>query len=148
MKIRGYSLVEVVVAAAIAAIGVAAGAAIVNTLVVQEELNASSVRAANLQEQAVALYRLGITNTQDICNLLPEPCAPSGNPGSGGFVLTFSAPAAANFTATLTGGGQVPVACETVACTVVYGNPIAGSGQVAYLTNNVTIVRPTIRVGP
>ena len=148
MKAHAYSLVEVVVAAAIAAIGVAAAAAIINTLVVQEELNAGSVRAANLQEQAVALYRLGITDTQDLINILPEPCAASGNPGAGGFVLTLGAPVVTNFVATLTAGGQTPVACETITCTVVYGNPIAGSGQVAYLTNTVNFVRPTIRVGP
>jgi prepilin-type N-terminal cleavage/methylation domain-containing protein len=148
MKSRGYSLVEVVVAAAVAAIGVAAGAAIINTLVVQEELNAGAVRAANLQEQAVALYRLGITNSQDLYNILPEPCTASGNPGAGGFVLTFDAPVATNFTATLTSGGSAPVACEVITCTVVYGNPIAGSGEVAYLSNTVTLVRPTIRVGP
>lgn len=144
MKTRGYSLVEVVVAAAIAAIGVAAGAAIVNTLVVQEELNAGSVRASNLQEQAVMLYRLGLTNAQDLYSILPEPCAASGNPAAGGFKLTFGAPAAANFTAS---GGQ-PVACESISCTVVYGNPIAGGAQIAYLTNTVNFIRPTIRIGP
>lgn len=149
MKTRGYSLVEVVVAAAIAAIGVAAGAAIVNTLVVQQEFNAGSVRASNLQEQAVMLYRLGITNSQDLYNIMPESCAASGNPAAGNFVLTFGTPTATNFTATLTNGtNSVSVACETVACTVVYGNPVAGGTQVTYLTNVVNFVRPTIRVGP
>lgn len=148
MKTRGYSLVEVVVAAAIAAIGIAAGAAIANTLVVQEELNAGSVRASNLQEQAVMLYRLGITNTQDICNILPEPCSTSGNPAAGGFVLSFGAPSSTTYTASVDGGGQAPVACQVTTCTVVYGNPVAGSGEVAYLSNTVTLVRPTIRVGP
>jgi len=148
MKALGYSLVEVVVAAAIAAIGVAAGAAIVNTLVVQEELNAGSVRAANLQEQAVMLYRLGVTNSQDLYNILPEPCTSSGNPAAGGFVLTFGAPTAVTNSASLEGGGQAPVAYEVIPCTIVYGNPIAGSGQVAYLTNTINLVRPAIRVGP
>jgi len=137
-----------VVAAAIAAIGVAAGAAIVNTLVVQQEFNAGSVRASNLQEQAVMLYRLGMTNPQDLYNIMPESCAASGNPAAGNFVLTFGAPSATNFPATLTAGGTNYVACETVACTVVYGNPVAGGTQVAYLTNVVNFVRPTIRVGP
>ncbi|MEY3481522.1 MAG: hypothetical protein RIQ71_2297 [Verrucomicrobiota bacterium] len=147
MKAPGYSLVEVVVAAAIAAIGVAAGAAIVNTLVVQQEFNAGSVRASNLQEQAVMLYRLGMTNPQDLYNILPESCGASGNPGAGNFVLTFGTPTATNFTATLTNGTN-SVACETVSCTVVYGNPVAGGAEVAYLTNMVNFVRPTIRVGP
>ena len=154
MKAHGYSLVEVVVAAAIAAIGVAAGAAIVNTLVVQQEFNAGSVRASNLQEQAVMLYRLGMTNPQDIYNILPESCGASGNPAAGNFVLTFGTPTATNFSATTltnataTNQRTISVACETISCTMVYGNPVAGGAQVAYLTNVVNFVRPTIRVGP
>jgi prepilin-type N-terminal cleavage/methylation domain-containing protein len=148
MSARGYSLVEVVVAAAIVAIGVAAGAALINTLVMQEELNAGTVRASNLQEQAVMLYRLGFTNSQEMCNLLPEVCATSGTPGAGAFSLAFGAPVATNATATLSGGGQATVSCQTVSCTIVYGSPIVGRSQVSYLSNTVTFVRPTIRVGP
>lgn len=148
MKARGYSLVEVVVAAAIAAIGVAAGAAIVNTLVVQEEVNAGAVRAANLQEQAVALYRLGITNPQDIYNLLPEPCGASSPPAARAFALTFGAPVTANLSATLSAGGQANVACQTITCSVVYANPVGAGGQVSYISNSVSFVRPTIRTGP
>jgi prepilin-type N-terminal cleavage/methylation domain-containing protein len=148
MSARGYSLVEVVVAAAIVAIGVAAGAAIMNTLVVQEEMNSGAVRAANLQEQSVMLYRLGITNPQDLYNILPESCSASTPPGSGAFALTFGAAAATNFNATLSAGGQTTVACQVVTCSVVYGSPIAGSGQVSYLSNSLSFVRPTIRVGP
>jgi len=148
MNARAYSLVEVVVAAAIVAIGVAAGAAIVNTLVVQEEINAGAVRAANLQEQAVMLYRLGVTNPQDIYNILPEPCGDSAPPAVRTFALTFSAPAAANFSAALSMGGQASVACQIISCSVVYATPIGGSSEVSYTSNSLSFVRPTIRVGP
>lgn len=148
MNARGYSLVEVVVAAAVVAIGVAAGAAMVNTLIVQEEMNAGAVRASNLQEQAVMLYRLGLTNPQDICNILPESCTTSGSPGAGAFTLSFGEAATTNAVATLSGGGQATVACQIVPCTIIYGSTIPGSGQVSYLSNTVTLVRPTIRVGP
>lgn len=142
---RGFSLVEVVMAAAIVAIGVAAGAAIMNTLVVQEEFNAGAVRAANLQEQATVLYRLGLTNTQDLYNILPEPCSSVATPAANAFSLTFGAPSVVT---TTVAGASVPISYEVVACTVVLGNPVAGSSQVAYLTNVVSLVRPTIRVGP
>lgn len=148
MRARGYSLVEVVMAAAIVAIGIAAGAAMVNTLVVQEELNADAVRAANLQEQAVMLYRLGITSPQDIYNILPEPCSGSGAPTARAFSLTFGAPSATNFSAALSAGGLANVACQVVSCTVVYATPVAGSSQVVYSSNSLSFVRPAIRVGP
>lgn len=148
MRTHAYSLVEVVVAAAIVAIGVAAGAAIVNTLVVQEEVNAGAVRAANLQEQAVMLYRLGITNPEDIYNILPEPCGASAPPAAQAFTLTFGAPAATTYSATLSAGGQAAVSCQVISCSVVYATPIGGSGQVSYSSNSLSFVRPTIRVGP
>ena len=148
MKTHGYSLVEVVVAAAIVAIGVAAGAAIMNTLVVQEEVNAGAVRAANLQEQSVMLYRLGITNPQDVYNLLPEVCGASSPPAPGAFALSFSAPVTTNFTATLSAGGQTNVSCQAITCTILYAGPIAGTSQVSYLSNSLVFVRPVIRVGP
>lgn len=148
MKACGYSLVEVIVAAAITAIGVAAGAVIANTLVVQEEVNAGSVRAANLQEQAVMLYRLGITNAQDIYNLLPESCSASSPPAARSFALTFGAPVTTNLSATLSAGGQTNVSCQIVICSVVYANPVGAGGQVSYLSNSLSFVRPAIRIGP
>lgn len=145
MRTRGFSLVEVVMAAAIVAIGVAAGAAIMNTLVVQEEFNAGAVRAANLQEQSTVLYRLGVTNPQDLYNILPEPCSAAAIPAANAFSLTFGTPSVVTNTVA---GASVPIAYEVVVCTVVHGTPIAGSSRVAYLTNVVSLVRPTIRVGP
>lgn len=148
MNMRGYSLVEVVIAAAIAAIGVAAAAAIMNTLVIQEEQNAGSVRAANLQEQAAMLYRLGVTNASDIYGILPEVCSGSGAPAAGTFSLVFGSPAALTRNVTLSGGGTVPISFTATTCTLTYAGPVSGGGQASYLSNTVTIVRPTIKVGP
>ena len=148
MKVRGYSLVEVVLAAAVAAIGAAAGAAMVSTLVVQQEANAGAVRASNLQEQAVMLYRLGLTNTQDICNILPEVCTPSGTPAAEAYTLSFGAPVTGSANASLAGGSQVSVAYQVVPCTIVYASAVPGTSQVSYLSNTVSFVRPGIRVGP
>jgi prepilin-type N-terminal cleavage/methylation domain-containing protein len=148
MKADGYSLVEVILAAAVAAIGAAAGAAMVSTLVVQQEANAGAVRAANLQEQAVMLYRLGLTNAQDICNILPEVCATSGSPAAEAYTLSFGTPVASSANASLTGGSQWAVAYQAIPCTIVYASAIPGTAQVSYLSNTVNFVRPTIRVGP
>jgi prepilin-type N-terminal cleavage/methylation domain-containing protein len=148
MKERGYSLVEVVVAAAVAAIGVAAGAVMMNTLVIQEEQNAGAVRAANLHEQATMLYRLGLTNPTEIYGILPEACSVAGTPAVGEFSIVFGDPATATSDAVLDGGDTVAVAYTMASCTLVYANRVAGSGEVTYLTNSLNIVRPTIRVGP
>lgn len=148
MSSKAYSLVEVVIAAAIVAIGVAAGAAMMNTLVVQQEVNAGSVRAANLQEQATVLYRLGLTNPADLYAILPESCSGSGSPASGAFLLNFGTPTTVGNNVLLEGGGTAPISCTVTTCTLVYANPISGSGQVTYLTNVLSVVRPTIKVGP
>ena len=148
MKAAGYSLIEVVVAAAIAAIGVAAGAVLVNTLVAQEEMNSGAVRAANLQEQAAGLYRLGLTNPQDLYNILPEVCGAATTPASGAFALVFGAATTVTNNVALADGGAVAISHVNTACTVVYASVPDASGQVAYLSNTVTIIRPTLRVGP
>ncbi len=148
MKPAGYSLIEVVIAAAIAAVGVAAGAVLVNTLVAQEEMNASAVRAANLQEQAARLYRLGLTNPQDLYNILPEVCSGVATPASGTFSVVFGSATPVTNNVTLEGGGAVAISHLNTACTVVYASVPDATGQVAYLSNTVTIIRPTLRVGP
>lgn len=148
MRTAGYSLVEVVVAAAVAAIGVAAGAAMMNTLVIQEEQNAGAVRAANLHEQATMLYRLGLTSPVEIYAILPEPCSGAGTPAAGEFSIVFGSPVAATSDALQEDGATVAVAYTVTPCTLIYANRVAGSGEVTYLTNSLNIVRPTIRVGP
>jgi prepilin-type N-terminal cleavage/methylation domain-containing protein len=128
MRVAGYSLVEVIVAAAIIAVGLTATAVLVGTLITQEEVNAAVLRGANLQEQAIQLYRLGIA---DPLPLLPE---------SEGYEVSFAAPLNTNFVA---GDGTI-VAVQVSACTLVCPDP---SGGGLSLSNTVNVVRPSIRTG-
>lgn len=148
MKTAGYSLIEVVIAAAIAAIGVAAGAVLVNTLVAQEEMNSGAVRAANLQEQAARLYRLGLTNPQDLYNILPEVCSAASTPASGTFSLVFGTATPVTNNVALEGGGSAAISHLNTSCTIIYASVPDATGQAAYLSNTVTVIRPSLRVGP
>lgn len=148
MRARGYSLVEVVVAAAVVAIGVAAGAAMMNALVVQEETNAGAIRAANLHEQATMLYRLGVTNPDVHYAILPERCSASPEPLAGNFSLTFAGPVVLTNTATRADGGTTEVLYEATTSTMIFANPGLPGNEPVSLTNTHTIVRPRIRVGP
>jgi prepilin-type N-terminal cleavage/methylation domain-containing protein len=128
MKARGYSLVEVMVAAAVIAIGLTASAVLVGTLTQQEEVNAAALRAANLQEQAVRLYRLDV-DTALITALLPESSTYSVSFTPANDALSFEVD-----------GTQVLL--DAADCTMTYPNP-AGDGT--NLSNTVTVIRPTIR---
>jgi len=128
MNAWGYSLIEVMVAAVVIAIGLTASAVLVGTLIQQEELNAAALRAANLQEQAVRLYRLDV-DTDLITALLPEPAT---------YVVSFTP---ASDVPSFEVDGTV-VLLDTADCTMTYPNP-AGDGTT--LSNTVTVVRPTIR---
>jgi len=140
VRARGYSLVEVMVAAAVVAIGLTAAAVLVGTLMQQQELNAASLRAANLQEQAVKLYRLDLA-PNDIVELLPENSvriALGAAPPQGFYGFTFSRDLPMRLT-----NEVVDILVDVGNCTMVVASP---SLQGAYLTNTVSIVRPTVRV--
>ena len=81
MRGKGFSLIEALIASAIVAIGLTAAASLVGALMAREEVNTVSLRAANLHEQAVILYRLGLSPAR-IRAILPETCidgvAPAG----------------------------------------------------------------------
>lgn len=127
MKTGGYSLIEVMVAAGIIAVGLTAAAVLVGTLMQQEELNAAALRAANLQEQAIVLYRLGM-NPDQINALLPK---------DDGFSVSFTTPSDEDFAVD---GTEVSV--EVSECSIIYPDPSGGADT---LSNTVTVVRPTIR---
>jgi prepilin-type N-terminal cleavage/methylation domain-containing protein len=134
---KGYSLIEVMVAAAIVAVGLTAAAVLASTLMQQQELNAATLRAANLQEQAAKLHRLDLSSSA-IRGLLPESCVASGTPPDGGFVLRFF-PALTITNAVDTN----EIIVERTVCWIVFANPAAAG---TYRTNDVSIVRPTTRV--
>ena len=137
MSTKGYSLVEVMVAAAIVAVGLTAAAVLASTLMQQQELNAATLRAANLHEQAAKLYRLDL-RSGDIYRILPENCAGGSTPPSNGYALSFSRAVDTNILVSGT-----TVALEQTSCIMVFASP-GGSGGLT--TNGVTIVRPSIRV--
>lgn len=67
----GYTLVEVLVAAALLVIVVAGASAMALTLVAQEEMNARIARVQNHQEQLARLYQIGLS-TADCLYLIPS----------------------------------------------------------------------------
>lgn len=139
MKQAAYSLVEVMVAVAVIGIGMTAAAMLINSLMAQEEINAASLRAANLQEQAVMLHRLGLGDDQ-IRALLPEETG-TGTPSAGDFCIVFSTPQITNVP--LVGGATMPL--ELTTCTMVFAMPLPGEQAPVFRTNPVDILRPVIR---
>lgn len=137
MNHRGYSLVEVMIAAAIIAVGLTAAAVLVGSLMTQQEINAASLRATNLQEQAVRLYRLDLP-AASITELLPESASTDLQPAVGAYGLNFTTAGATNVTID---GTDVQVDLTT--CTLAYVSPVEANTVV---TNSVTIVRPSIRI--
>jgi len=133
---RAYSLIEVMIAAGIVAIGLSAAAVLVGTLMTQQEINAGSLRAANLQEQAVRLYRLGLSPSA-IPGLLPEASLPGLVATDGKYAIDFGVSETNTFSVD---GTEVSV--EVVPCTMVYPDPSGVSGLV---TNILSVVRPTTR---
>lgn len=137
MNNRGFSLVEVMMAAVIIVIGLTAAAVLAGTIMAQQELNAATLRAANFQEQVVKLYRLDLGSSA-IRGILPESCISSGTPPAGGYTLSFSIASATNVVV-----GSTTVNLDSTGCTLVHGDP-ASPGT--YGTHTVTILRPSTRV--
>lgn len=138
MNLRGYSLVEVLVAAAIVAVGLTAAAVLAATLMQQQELNAATLRAANVQEQAVKLYRLDLT-PGDIVSLLPENSRLGTPQTAGEFGFTFSRATKTNMTVDPT----ATISLDRTGCVMVYDDPLGAGG---YVANTNIILRPSIRV--
>ena len=138
MNKHGFSLVEALMAAAIVAVGLTAAASLVGVLMAKEEVNSISLQAANLHEQAVTLYRLGLSPAR-IRAILPETCADTSSPAAGTFGLTFGAPTAVSCTAS---DGSVFNVLST-ASTLTYPMTTPDGTVLSYGTNSVTIVQPS-----
>ena len=139
MRKHGFSLVEALIAAAIVAVGLTAAASLVGALMAKEELNSISLRAANLHEQAVTLYRLGLSPAR-IREILPETCTDSGSPGAGAFRLTFGAPE----TVACTASDGTDFSVTSTSSTLTYPVTAPNGTVLSYGTNSVTIVRPSV----
>jgi prepilin-type N-terminal cleavage/methylation domain-containing protein len=138
MKKNGFSLIEALIAAVIVAIGLTAAASLVGALMAKEEANSVSLRAANLQEQAVMLYRLGLAPSQ-ILEILPEACTESGTPAAGSFGLSFGSPSTVACAAS---DGSV-FSVQTISCTLIYPVTAPDGSVLSYRPNSVTIVTPS-----
>ena len=138
MKRNGFSLIEALIAAVIVAIGLTAAASMVGALMAKEEINTVSLRAANLHEQAVMLYRLGLSPSR-IREILPESCSDSGTPTAGTFCLAFGSPSTASCQASDGSSFEVRSTTSTLSHPVT-----APDGSVlSYRSNSVTIVTPS-----
>lgn len=89
MKKNAYTIVEILIAAAIVALGLAAAATLAHSMLLQQENTSRVARAAALQGQIAALYRLGY-DAPNITNILPESFVASGSPGTNGYLLAVS----------------------------------------------------------
>lgn len=142
MNHRGYTIAEVLIAVLVVGIGLTAAATLVNSLLGQEQLSASSVRAANLQEQAVMLTRLGMAAT-DIRAILPETVGASIPPARDEFSFTF-----VDWTTNLAvavGAGTTNIAMDVVSVTMIYRSPTPGEDTVASISNTEIVLLPAIR---
>ncbi len=136
---RGYSLIEVLVAAAILMIGVAATASMALTITTQAEANTVISRMLNLQEQAARLFQLGL-DPIDITTVLPRDPAQ----------ISLTLPRSTN---SVVGIGSI----EQIRCTITFKSnfealPVtvtpetwSGGDPSALRTSVITAVRASIR---
>jgi type II secretory pathway pseudopilin PulG len=131
----GYTLVEVVIAGAVIAVGMTGAASLSSSMMAQEELSWRVSVARNYQENLVRLWQLGLS-ASEVLNLIPSA---SGNPK-----LSEVIGAAPSLTTT----GQSNVAgmgvMESAVCSFTINTAnVAGAG--AGGTNQVTVYRPTLK---
>jgi prepilin-type N-terminal cleavage/methylation domain-containing protein len=138
MKRNGFSLIEALMAAVIVAIGLTAAAALVGALIAKEEINTVSLRAANLQEQAVVLYRLGLAPGQ-IRAILPEICTETSTPSAGNFGLTFGSPS--TIACEASDGSSFSV--KITECSLVYPITAPDGSVLSHRANQVVISQPS-----
>jgi prepilin-type N-terminal cleavage/methylation domain-containing protein len=130
-RARGYSLIEVLVAAVVLLIAIAAAARMAATMLAFEEANARVARALNYQEQACRLYQLGLS-TGEVTNVLPA---------ESGVTLTFSPTTPSLVTFNNIG------TMEMTHCIMVFssGTSLTDQTAPAQRTSDILLVRPTIR---
>lgn len=121
----GYSLVEVLIAAGLVALGIGAAALLAMTMVSQQDASARVVRALNYQEQAARLYQLGLP-VGSITNILPR---------ESGVTVTFLS---TNSVTNATIGTYHLATCRMVVTTTNFSST-------ASQTNEVYLVRPSLR---
>jgi len=131
-----YSLVEVLIAGAVLAIGVAAAAIMASALMVQGEANGNALQAYNAQEQAARLWQLGLAPT-NITNILPHRCTTTNPPPLYNIHLSFT-----ETTTNINGVSNIPILNPL---RIVFNSGVTAGGTQLYITNDVIVVRPSIR---
>jgi prepilin-type N-terminal cleavage/methylation domain-containing protein len=125
----GYTVIEVLVAAAILAIGVAAASTLALTMAEQQRASAQFSKALNYQEQAARLYQLGLASSS-ITNIMPRPA---------GATVTFLSETNIDSSVGL---------CQAIICRLVYdpgSSKLTSSDAEPARTIDVRVVRPTDR---
>jgi len=134
-----YSLIEVLVAAGVLLIAVAAAGALALATVTQEETSARVARCLNLHEQAARLYQLGLAPST-ITSILPV------DPATISLVFTTQSLPITNL-------GTVEQATTTLtflttpqAAAWTAGSWTSGeSSNTARRTSTLTVIRPSLR---
>jgi prepilin-type N-terminal cleavage/methylation domain-containing protein len=142
MNRRGYTIAEVLIAVLVVGIGLTAAATLVNSLLGQEQLSASSVRAANLQEQAVMLTRLGVAAT-NVRAILPETVGTSLTPSRDQYSMIFF-----NSTTNIpvsVGAAASTIRMDLVSIFMIYRSPTPGQATADYIYNTEAVLLPAIR---
>lgn len=143
-KVQGYSLIEVLITAAIVSVGIAAAAVLVRGIMAQEEASAAFLRGINLQEQAVRLWQMGLS-AEEILPLLPEEIVDDTTPDPGTFYMTFGTSADQTVTVS-SSAGDLEMTVQVVTNTVIYAGLEVPTGETqGYISNSVTAVRPSVR---
>ena len=128
MKTSAYSLIEVMIAGAVLAVGIAAAALLANSRILQQEANKDVTRGENVQERIAKLYHLGLA-TNTFTNILPETFVTTRS-GLDKFVLSLSVPTTNN-------------GVESVTSTLFFSAGAQNDGTVVYRTNTETFSRQT-----
>lgn len=131
----GYTLIEVVAAAAIVAVGIAGAVSLSSSMMLQEDLSWRIAVARNYQENIAFLWQLGLSPSE-VNNLMPSM---AGNPKLSEVVGTSPI---------LTSLGEVDEDSmgrmeAAVSSFTVGTDDITGAGPAA--TNAITVYRPTLR---
>lgn len=142
MNRGGYTIAEVLIAVLVVGIGLTAAATLVNSILAQEQLNAASVRAANLQEQAVMLTRLGVTDS-NVRAILPETVGSSLFPSRDQYSLFFFN-SSSNIPVSV-GGVSQTIRMDLVTTLMIYRSPSPGESTTNYIYDVETVLLPTIR---
>ncbi len=135
-RLEAYSLIEVLIAGAVLAAGVAAAAIMASALMIQGEANGHALQAYNAQEQAARLWQLGLAPAT-ITNILPERCSSLNPPPLYNIHLSFTVS-----TTNINGISNIPILNPL---RLVFHSGSTADGTALYQTNDVIVVRPSIR---